>query len=981
MATYYMRADGTAANKEAAIGPGSTKANCMDVAIHNGETFNAGDIILLCVDGGIYYDKFILPSSGNSGNLITYQSESGSGAKIVGSDTIETWVVEPIVGEDFTDGSGSQLLAYYYFEEASGIRYDETANNNDLADNNTVTRSGTSVQGSYSAQTASATSETLSRADGDLSAGFPFKNGETTGDFTIGGWVRLLDAGGAGDVIWSKKNGTDGLQLDIVGTKFRVLYNVSGWLSISANAAQDQNTWYHVVIRRKAADTNQLSMFVDGIKQAGTGTLADPTENTGAFIIGGSPTGNNIDALFDEWFVIGSALTDAQILDIKTYGLTGTRDAVTTVYKADYSKTTQQVNEDGTILHKIAWDTDFATTSALMPAGSWTYDEANDLIYAWSTDNADPDTHIITAKRDGINLNGQDYIKIQYLRIEDCLKGIDVNWRDEGRLLEGFETVGDWTAAGTGGAVSEDTTNYIQGSKSIKLEGTNGTVSMTKPGLNLGLESDVTFTLGIYTTDLQAGRVIKIYLSSTSNFATSMDSEDLVFSSGELSNSIFGWTRITLAKTDFSATGGAVWSDVVTHMKIESWDTVENATAITFDDFRAIPTANMPIIIGFSFDDGKEGVITEAKDILDGNSQKGTVYVINNVVGDGGYLTEANLDTLYAADWDISNHTMTAQTLSGKSQEIQETEINDMYDWLYTTKGYTRSAAFLAWSGGSYDASAISVAKQNCKLARGVAYTKYCSDLDGLNDDFYWGKGITGDNSAVPIAGIDLVIAQKSIGELYFHDVSDDGAGGVLDLDDDDLQTISDYVKTQTDAGDLLLLTVSEFWDYSHLEGIEIIGNIIIDNEVGIFLGGTAVLPKVYNNTIEGCADGIIQKGKDSIVKNNIVSNSDTREVEYWWGDWTETNNLFYGTINGFNRDGTTLNSDPLFTNSGSGNFTLLPNSPARLGGIAITGYNSRINPTSVWPNNITIMTDEDIIGAYGFLGGTSISKLMLGLF
>lgn len=76
-ATYYMRTDGTAANKAAATGPGSTQANCMNEATHNGETFAAGDTIVLCDDGGVFDGKIVPPTSGSSGNEITYEEESG----------------------------------------------------------------------------------------------------------------------------------------------------------------------------------------------------------------------------------------------------------------------------------------------------------------------------------------------------------------------------------------------------------------------------------------------------------------------------------------------------------------------------------------------------------------------------------------------------------------------------------------------------------------------------------------------------------------------------------------------------------------------------------------------------------------------------------------------------------------------------------------------------------------------------------------
>jgi hypothetical protein len=63
--TYYMRADGTAATRARATGPSSDPANCMNVSVHNGETFTPGDTILLCGDGGPFTSQIRVPSSGS----------------------------------------------------------------------------------------------------------------------------------------------------------------------------------------------------------------------------------------------------------------------------------------------------------------------------------------------------------------------------------------------------------------------------------------------------------------------------------------------------------------------------------------------------------------------------------------------------------------------------------------------------------------------------------------------------------------------------------------------------------------------------------------------------------------------------------------------------------------------------------------------------------------------------------------------------
>jgi hypothetical protein len=75
MATYYVRADGTAANKAAATGPSTTISACMSVTTFNGETFSAGDEIILSSIGGLASIAIHVPSGGSEGNPIKYTGE------------------------------------------------------------------------------------------------------------------------------------------------------------------------------------------------------------------------------------------------------------------------------------------------------------------------------------------------------------------------------------------------------------------------------------------------------------------------------------------------------------------------------------------------------------------------------------------------------------------------------------------------------------------------------------------------------------------------------------------------------------------------------------------------------------------------------------------------------------------------------------------------------------------------------------------
>lgn len=89
--TYYMRADGTAANKAAASGPCGTQANCMSIATHDADTYSGDDIIILCDDGGVYRDQMDIPSSGSDGSPISYEANVGDTPIISGADIIGTW--------------------------------------------------------------------------------------------------------------------------------------------------------------------------------------------------------------------------------------------------------------------------------------------------------------------------------------------------------------------------------------------------------------------------------------------------------------------------------------------------------------------------------------------------------------------------------------------------------------------------------------------------------------------------------------------------------------------------------------------------------------------------------------------------------------------------------------------------------------------------------------------------------------------------
>lgn len=93
-ATYYVRSDGSAANKAAAVGPASDATKAMSVTVFNGETFSDDDVIYFSSRGGTYTNMaVVIPSGGSSSaHLITYAGEPSFIPTFDGTNATDTIV-------------------------------------------------------------------------------------------------------------------------------------------------------------------------------------------------------------------------------------------------------------------------------------------------------------------------------------------------------------------------------------------------------------------------------------------------------------------------------------------------------------------------------------------------------------------------------------------------------------------------------------------------------------------------------------------------------------------------------------------------------------------------------------------------------------------------------------------------------------------------------------------------------------------------
>lgn len=227
----------------------------------------------------------------------------------------------------------TDVVSRHLLDESSGVRYDETANDNDLTDNNTVGyEAGLSMTGAVfdnSAAFVRDQSEYLSISDGSQT------ELDFTSDFTTSSFIRIGDLPDLGEeyVIATKSGTADNqswiLYLDNEFFDYSIVLGVSDdglgftegyvdWVSPSAA------TWYHVVSAYDASE-GSVSIYLDGsILGSDTGLDNSIYDGTSPFKIGGEPF---YDGRIQDLIIWDVLLSSGSVLDLYELYTTSTGES------------------------------------------------------------------------------------------------------------------------------------------------------------------------------------------------------------------------------------------------------------------------------------------------------------------------------------------------------------------------------------------------------------------------------------------------------------------------------------------------------------------------------------------------------------------------------------------------------------------------------------------------------------------------------
>lgn len=260
--------------------------------------------------------------------------------------------------------------------------------------------------------------------------------------------------------------------------------------------------------------------------------------------------------------------------------------------------------------------------------------------------------------------------------------------KDAGTVWQDMQDDGNW-----GGAHTPDLVNFKNGDHSIKWS-TSSAVLVAKDvgGVDLSTVSMFSFWAYCHTEPIETLLQLHIIISSTANytkyFRYTVNGQNLAV----------GWNLLSVHKEDMDNVNDDSWDNSMLLVGFNITPVTGQTAIVSIggvnQELRQIPKVLL------TFDDGNEENISDNVFTYMGDrGLKGTSFITSSWVGTATFMTEANLDTLYAAGWAMANHSVTHPDFTGLTQAGVESEISVCRDWLLA-RGYDRSANHLAYPFG-----------------------------------------------------------------------------------------------------------------------------------------------------------------------------------------------------------------------------------------------------------------------------------------
>lgn len=422
--------------------------------------------------------------------------------------------------------------------------------------------------------------------------------------------------------------------------------------------------------------------------------------------------------------------------------------------------------------------------------------------------------------------------------------------QSSGTLIEGFENSADWTVLNGSTIANENTyKEYQQGSNAVSIDMLSAT-TQEKITKDLGSANDFSsvknFPIALNFSVIDSLTNLTMELSSVSDFSKGFTYTLNIYDAYWVYN--YGvhprWQNLLFRQADFVNSGADSWT-TVRYLRFTVNKSAGTAVKITFDNLRKDYSLTKCKVI-MTFDDGLSGQYANAFPIMEANGQKGVAFVVKSNLISGLYMTIAQAIDLYNHGWDISQHG--GAQLSSMDAATLESVVNGDYDWMIS-QGFSRSAKFYAYPSGDYGAYDYTITQKvaerhvfsrttipNPANSYGNPSAGQIAPEFGENDPYRDERQFllveyqfnpTSTPPSKVLADIDRFIENKSLVVMLFHEISNSPFGN-YEYSTSGFETISDYLKTKSDSGDLDVITFTDL--YRSYGQTTTINNITLNN-------------------------------------------------------------------------------------------------------------------------------------------------------
>lgn len=174
------------------------------------------------------------------------------------------------------------------------------------------------------------------------------------------------------------------------------------------------------------------------------------------------------------------------------------------------------------------------------------------------------------------------------------------------------------------------------------------------------------------------------------------------------------WNFINFHSTEMSATGGEVWTNTMTRVRLQL--IYNGGGPITFYVDDGVVGYDAKPQVAFRFDAGDESTYTEAFSLMEQHGLKGCAAIKTNNINFETRLTDAQITEMHDAGWDVMSQSHSHANLTAISASALAAEIDTAQSYI-NSHGWTRGRDHFVYPGGFYNTAVIAALR-----ARGYRY-------------------------------------------------------------------------------------------------------------------------------------------------------------------------------------------------------------------------------------------------------------------